>query len=375
MKNSINRIEINNVSNSLDDLVTSSKLIDNIDFLNDENYKNENSNLFGSIKHIYFMLENNKYETLDDLIILGNSYYQYIKNNRKKRRRTFFNNVDLYKLNIIIPDIIKLNNMIGMESLKKDIVYQLLYFLSGMNTYNDLMHTVILGSPGCGKTELAKIIANIYIKLGFLSRGHITFAKRSDLIAEYLGQTAVKTQKLLNSCKGGCLILDEAYSLGNSEKRDSYSKECIDTINQFLLENKDDFVCIIIGYEKELKECFFNQNSGLERRFSWKYKIDPYNNLDIMNIFKSQIKLNNWKLELNSINKELFDTTLFNNYGGDTDLLFTKCKMSHVLRIFGNNKSKKKVLTKEDIEKGMILFKKHKNKNKNNLLCYNHLYM
>lgn len=383
MKDSVNRIEINDINNNdinnndidkVNNMSNDSKIIDSIDFINDDNYNDEYLDLFGTTDHLNFMLENNKYKTLDDLIVLGNSYYTYIQNNRKKRRRTFFNNVDLYNLSLIIPEIIKLNDLIGMESVKNDIVYQLLYFLSGLHTYDDLMHTVIVGSPGCGKTELSKIIANIYIKLGFLSKGHITFAKRSNLIAGYLGQTALKTQKLLDSCKGGCLILDEAYGLGNPEKRDSYSKECIDTINQFLIENKHDFVCIIIGYEKELKECFFNYNPGLERRFSWRYKIDPYNNKELINIFKSQIYFNYWEIESTAIDEQVFDIALFNNCGGDTDLLLTKCKMSHVLRIFGNNTNKEqRILNSEDIKNGMNMFIKHKNKEKK--LSYPHMYM
>ena len=265
--------------------------------------------------------------------------------------------------------------MIGMESLKKDIVHQLLYYLSGMNTSDDLMHTVIMGSPGCGKTEVSKILANIYINLGFLSKGHITFAKRSDLIAEYLGQTAVKTQKLLNSCKGGCLILDEAYSLGHSDKRDSYSKECIDTINQFLTEYKHDFMCIIIGYEKELKTCFFNYNAGLERRFSWKYTIQPYNGTELYNIFNSQVRYNGWKIKYKAIDNTLFEQNilLFDNFGGDTDVFFTKCKMTHTSRIFGDLNSVKRLLTSDDIMKGFNMYKKHKH-DKEPTLKYTHMY-
>ena len=84
--------------------------------------------------------------------------------------------------------------------------------------------------------------------------------KRSDLIGKYLGHTAAKTQKVIDSCKGGVLFIDEAYSLGNPEGRDSFSKECIDTINQNLTENKANLLCIIAGYKDALDKCFFAYN-------------------------------------------------------------------------------------------------------------------
>jgi hypothetical protein len=373
-----NKLNDDDSNNKLNDDDTNNKSNDDDSNNKSNDDKNEIDIIeYGTSSHINFLLKNKKYQTLEELITLGESFNSYMKQFRKKRRRAYYNNVDLYKLHNIIPYLQKLNNMIGMDSLKIDIVHQLLYYLSGVYTSDDLMHTVIMGSPGCGKTEVSKILANIYISLGFLSKGHITFAKRSDMIAEYLGQTAVKTQKLLNSCKGGCLIIDEAYSLGHSDKRDSYSKECIDTINQFLTEHKDDFMCIIIGYEKELKTCFFNFNPGLERRFSWKYSIQPYSAKQLHQIFISQIRSHGWRIKSDAIDIKLFENniSLFSNYGGDTEVFFTKCKMSHTSRIFGDYKSVKRLLTDDDIKAGFNIYKKHKNNNEpDNTLKYTHMY-
>ena len=323
--------------------------------------------IYGTKEYIDNLLNTNKYETLKDLIHLGRAYGTYVSKirtkDKRKRLKSLYNNTDLYKLYTITPYLQDLNNLIGMESLKKDIVYQILYYLQNYNDYNDLMHTVIMGSPGCGKTELSKILGNIYINLSFLSKRHLTFAKRSDLIGEYLGQTAVKTQNLLNSAKGGCLIIDEAYSLGNSEKRDSYSKECIDVINQFLTENKDDFICIIIGYEKDLNSCFFSHNSGLERRFPWKYRINPYTSKEIYEIYKNQVRQEKWSIDVNALSSKLFEDNneSFKNFGGDTEVLFTKCKMAHITRVFGKKNIKRKTLSNDDIKNGFNLFIKHKN--------------
>ena len=326
--------------------------------------------IYGTKDYIDNLLNTNKYETLKDLIHLGKAYGTYISklrmSDKRKRVRLLYNNTDLYKLYCITKYLQDLDNLIGMNSLKRDIVYQILYYLQNYNEYNDLMHTVIMGSPGCGKTELSKILANIYVNLSFLSKRHITFAKRSDLIGEYLGQTAVKTQNLLNSAKGGCLIIDEAYSLGNSDKKDSYSKECIDVINQFLTENKDDFICIIIGYEQDLKSCFFSYNSGLERRFPWKYKVEPYIPKEIFKIFKNQVHNEKWHITHNALDCKFFEdnSELFTNFGGDTEVLFTKCKMAHIRRIFGKKNIRRKTLTKDDIQKGFEMFIKHKNSKK-----------
>jgi SpoVK/Ycf46/Vps4 family AAA+-type ATPase len=120
-----------------------------------------------------------------------------------------------------------------------------------------LLHTVIEGEPGTGKTELAEKIGKVYLKLGILKNDIFKKVKRSDLIAGYLGQTAIKTARLIEECKGGVLFIDEAYSLGNAEGkdgRDSFSKECIDVLNQSLTENKNNFVCIIAGYKEDLEK-------------------------------------------------------------------------------------------------------------------------
>ena len=116
------------------------------------------------------------------------------------------------------------------------------------NRNGEYLHTIITGNPGCGKTSVAKIIGNIYANLKILSRKKNVFkiAYRDDFVAEYLGQTAIKSRKFLESCLGGVLFIDEVYSLGsgsNGEKTDSFAKECIDTLNQNLSENGDKFIC------------------------------------------------------------------------------------------------------------------------------------
>ena len=128
-----------------------------------------------------------------------------------------------------------------MNKAKNQLFRHLAYFLHGSATGNEIMHIQITGPPGVGKTTLAGMLAEIYLVLGFLKNDEIVKAKRSDLIGEYCGQTAVKTQKVIDLAEGGVLLLDEAYSLGNRFKKDVFTKECIDTINRNLTEKKGKF--------------------------------------------------------------------------------------------------------------------------------------
>jgi SpoVK/Ycf46/Vps4 family AAA+-type ATPase len=191
--------------------------------------------------------------------------------------------------------------MIGMKELKNNIVDQILYFVQELHknkdSTGDFLHTVIYGPPGTGKTEIAKIMGQIYSKIGILSNGTFKKVTRSDLVAGYLGQTALKTREVIKESLGGVLFIDEAYSLGNPEKKDSFSKECIDTLCEALSDNKENLMVIIAGYEKELKDCFFSFNQGLDSRFTWRFKMDDYTHEDLYNIFLKKVSDIDWKIE------------------------------------------------------------------------------
>merc|ERR1711991_1233112 len=199
--------------------------------------------------------------------------------------------------NIRYP-ITKLNNMIGMKSLKEQIVDQILYFSQYFHVgSNDFMHTVIYGPPGTGKTEISKILGEIFSNLGVLKKKKWKKVTRADLIAGYLGQTALKTKEVIKDSLGGVLFIDEAYALGNSEKRDSFAKECIDTLCEALSDNKENLMVIIAGYEKELKNCFFEYNKGLDSRFTWRFKTDDYTSEELFLIFKKKVNDIGWTLK------------------------------------------------------------------------------
>jgi SpoVK/Ycf46/Vps4 family AAA+-type ATPase len=285
-------------------------------------------------------------------------------------------NIDIQSLHKIKEPLIDLNSMIGMQNVKENIVDQILFYIQNLHKpcdnqetnkkqaiYNDFMHTVIYGPPGTGKTEIAKIIGSIFSKLGILTKGTFKKVTRSDLVAGYLGQTAIKTKDVVKECLGGVLFIDEAYSLGNQEKRDSFSKECIDTLCEALSDYKDNLMVIIAGYETDLNECFFKYNQGLSSRFTWRFKIDEYNAAELYNIFIKKINDSGWIIDNSNINVNVkwFEKNkgLFKFYGRDIETLFAKTKIAHSRRVFCLDVKLKKILTMADIDKGLEIYVKN----------------
>jgi len=283
-------------------------------------------------------------------------------------------NINMHALHKIKAPLEDLNSMIGLQNLKENIVDQILFYIQNLhkapndlhksNTLtNDFMHTVIYGPPGTGKTEIAKIIGSIFSKLGILLKGTFKKVTRSDLVAGYLGQTALKTKDVIKESLGGVLFIDEAYSLGNQEKRDSFSKECIDTLCEALSDHKDNLMVIIAGYETDLNECFFKYNQGLESRFTWRLKIDDYNAVELHNIFIKKITDSGWSIDNTSqnVNVKWFEKNkaLFKYYGRDIETLFAKTKIAHSRRVFCLDENVKRKLTITDIDKGLEIYLKN----------------
>ena len=295
------------------------------------------------------------------------------------KRFDFITNNKFNKLYNIIPALEELNVIIGMDNVKEKIFRSICYFLHDINeknsNNNEMNHIMIMGPPGVGKTTVAKIMGNIYLKLGFLENDNFITATRSDLIAKYLGQTADKTQKVIDSALGGVLFIDEVYSLGNKEGRDSFAKECIDTINLNMSRTDKPWLLIVGGYKEEIENSFLAFNKGLERRFTIKLEINGYNDDELLAILKSFIIQEKWELEDNAINVKDINKDIFKYYGGDMRKLFQLAKENYCVRIMKTSLTLDglhKKLSRDDFQKSIEQFKSANKKedNTSHLMMY-----
>lgn len=270
-------------------------------------------------------------------------------------------NINMEALHAIYDPLMELNQMVGMKTLKNAIVDQIIYFIQGLQaTEGDFMHTCIYGPPGTGKTEIAKVMGKIFSRMGILKKNTFRKVTRSDLVAGYLGQTAIKTRDVIREALGGVLFIDEAYSLGNAEKRDSFAKECIDTLCEALSNHKNELMVIVAGYEEDLQKCFFAFNQGLDSRFTWRFKTDDYSAEELRNIFLKKVHNASWSVVdmETSLPVVWFEENrkYFTFYGRDMETLFSKVKIAHSRRVFCLTNEEKRKIVYADLEKGFQLF-------------------
>lgn len=184
----------------------------------------------------------------------------------------------------------ELESLIGLNSVKSEISSLVNYIKvqklraeKGLKVAQISLHYVFTGNPGTGKTSVARIVAEIYKELGLLSKGHLVETDRSGLVAEYVGQTAIKTNKIIDSALDGVLFIDEAYSLAEGGNSD-YGKEAIATLLKRMEDDRDRLVVILAGYTEEMMN-FFESNPGLQSRFSRNIKFPDYSVEELYHIF------------------------------------------------------------------------------------------
>lgn len=201
----------------------------------------------------------------------------------------------------------KLENLIGLDNVKKEIYnLQNLALVNqkrrsqGLKANTVAMHMVFSGSPGTGKTTVARIIGEIYYSLGIISKKDVREVAREDLVAEYLGQSEIKTKKVLEEAKGGVLFIDEAYSL--SEDEDEYGKAVINTLLKFMEDNRDDTLIIVAGYTDEIRK-FIKSNPGLESRFNTYLDFPNYSTSELISILQLIINENDYSITSEELNK------------------------------------------------------------------------
>lgn len=245
--------------------------------------------------------------------------YKPLKNiavTRKQRKTTAVKDKDSFT---------QLDSLIGLGTVKED-VKSMANFVKltkekqnrGLPTTEISCHCVFTGNPGTGKTTVARIYAEILKNLGVLKSGHLVETDRSGLVAEYVGQTAVKTNKIIDSALDGVLFIDEAYTLSSKGESD-YGQEAIATLLKRMEDDRDRLVVIVAGYTKEMKD-FINTNPGLESRFTRYIEFPDYTADELCLIFDKYLHDGKYKISEAAQNavRELFvlaETNKDDNFG------------------------------------------------------------
>lgn len=257
----------------------------------------------------------------------------------------------------------ELNELIGLDGIKKE-VNNLINMVTvhklrqqhGLKSVDMSLHMVFSGNPGTGKTTIARMMARIYKSLGVLSKGQLVEVDRSGLVAGYVGQTAAKTTKVIESALGGVLFIDEAYSLTSKSEND-FGSEAIDTLLKAMEDNREDLIVIVAGYDG-LMDSFIHSNPGLESRFNRYLHFDDYTVEEMLQILDLQLKKGQYTLEEDAkdevrayIEASNTSSIAFGNARGIRNI-FEKLLVEQANRLSTSNtltKEQLMTITKEDV--------------------------
>jgi len=252
----------------------------------------------------------------------------------------------------------ELDELIGLGSVKKE-VRSLANFVKlqkqreakGLKTAKVSYHLVFYGSPGTGKTTVARIVGRIYKDLGVLKKGHTVETDRAGLVAKYMGQTAMKTDNVVNQALDGVLFVDEAYSLVPEDGNGAdYGQEAISTLLKRMEDNRDRLVVIIAGYKDEMQR-FIDSNPGLKSRFNRYIDFPDYTGAELKDIFKLYLKKNQYTL---SAQAEAYLLSQFEHVVATSDRNFGNARFARnvfekAIQAQANRLSGKNNLTKEQL--------------------------
>lgn len=195
----------------------------------------------------------------------------------------------------------QLSSLVGLDAIKQSL--KQIYAIQKVNEQRQsfklkpstqVYHMLFTGNPGTGKTTVARKLAKIFYDMNILSKGHFIEVDRSELVGEYIGQTAQKTRSVIKKALGGVLFIDEAYSLARGGEKD-FGKEAIDTIVKLMEDYSKDFILILAGYPREM-EYFLSLNPGLESRFPFQFHFPDYSVDELVQIAKGFLKENEYMI-------------------------------------------------------------------------------
>lgn len=253
----------------------------------------------------------------------------------------------------------QLNELVGLKKVKKTL-RELVDYMDLRKKSKDLklnninLHMVFLGNPGTGKTTVARMVADILYNLGYIKKNKLIEVTSKDLVAEYVGQTAIKTMGVVERAMGGVLFVDEAYALAASDSQNSYNGEAIATLIKAMEDYRDSFVVIFAGYTKEM-QAFLDSNSGIVSRIGYTFEFEDYTDDELIAIFNGMMKKSGFTV-LDEVNVMLKDIIVKNrnskNFGNARFIrnVYEKTVIKHATNT--KNKKRKDILstiTKDDI--------------------------
>ncbi|MCR4854472.1 MAG: AAA family ATPase [Prevotella sp.] len=196
----------------------------------------------------------------------------------------------------------ELDELIGLEGVKHEVrslanfvKVQKMREAKGLKSPKMSYHLVFTGSPGTGKTTVARIVARIYKDLGILKKGHLVETDRSGLVGQYVGQTAPRVNAVCDSALNGVLFIDEAYAITQSESSSDYGAEAVATLLKRMEDDRDKLVVIVAGYTKEMKQ-FIAANPGLQSRFNKYINFPDYTATELYDIFRLYLRKNEYTI-------------------------------------------------------------------------------
>ena len=252
----------------------------------------------------------------------------------------------------------ELNQLVGLQKVKEEVSRLVIYQKaqskrkeSGLKVPKRTLHMAFMGNPGTGKTTVARIVGRMYYQLGLLSKGHFTEVSRTDLIAGYQGQTALKVKSVIEKAKGGVLFIDEAYSITENDNTDSYGRECLTELTKALEDSRDDLIVIVAGYTDPMNH-FFESNPGLKSRFNYFINFENYSSTELLDILETLARKDDYQIEdklkeilLNYFNEKLeSNLTNFSN-GRFVRNLYEDLIMNQAVRIDKSESVSSKDLT------------------------------
>lgn len=334
--------KINSILPSINDVYN--EVLEHIDNMNFE----ENFN----IKLLDYITETFNKSNLDYSTYVNN-LYKYISFNKDVPQIENTKSVDTI--------FSELNELVGLKKVKKSL-YELVDLITLKNkTKDDLrinninLHMVFLGNPGTGKTTVARMVASILYDLKYIKQDKLIEVSSKDLVAEYVGQTAVKTMSVIEKALGGVLFIDEAYSLASKNNDNSFNAECIATLIKAMEDYRDDLVVIFAGYTKEMQD-FLDSNSGIVSRIGYTLEFDDYTVEELKEIFVNMVTKAGFLLEdeaLDELDKIILENKNQKNFGNARFIrnVYEKTIINHATNT-KNNKSKKilRTITKKDIK-------------------------